>query len=218
MSDFKRKMPKYKKIPQLKINNEIINRIKARQISDEEQISVYTITDLLITSAGKEMGKLIKKILSKMPDKKHRLEAIRKTQSRLKQENDFESLFSLFKTDYAKDLFHELYPKLIKTEPHLYQYILDELEINNSDQIFDNSLLFLGNQIMDVDFGNEIISRLEQDKFRDPQEFASLLMILGYSSNNEYKDFLYSLLIFFEDNFPGKNYWQEPFIALRNII
>ena len=215
MLNYKRRMPRIEKIPQLKATKNDIDKFK-KVILEQELITTIRLRHANLNF--KNANEIALEAMKRVIPGDSRITEINENIIKVESENRYTVLFDYLSSRIGNDAISPLIKKLRNKNSNLYRDTLLKLISNYSDTFMDNALLILGGEYEYQDISDEIISTLMLNKIRDPLDFASLLMILGQSNDTRHIDFLYSFYIFFKDNFPDTEYYEGPFLGLDEII
>lgn len=214
MVEFKRRMPRFEKIPQIIATKENIDNLKKINFK-HDIITVIRLrhAKLRFDNVDEITIAAIKKISPNDGRTKEIVENIGK----VKTTEDYDALFAFLSTKTGHDSISSLIRKLRNKKCDFYKDVLSKLNTGYNDIFLDNAILILGNEYSNRDISNDIIDTLKTNTIRDPLDFSSLLMILGKSKDSRYLNILYSFYIFFKDNFADDEYYEGPLIGINEI-
>jgi hypothetical protein len=214
MIEFKKRMPKYEKIPILSLSTEELFKLKKMSMNENE-ISVNKLRHAKLIF--KESDEIVKNILKlKLPNDKRTNEILDNT-NLIEETSDYEILFSFLSDLIGNDAITLLIKKLRAINISLYKHVLSVLREDYNDIFMENALLILSNEFSEQDISSDILNLLKSNNIRDPMDFSSFLLVLGHSKNIENLNVLYSFYIFFKDNFPENEYFEGPLLAIKDI-
>lgn len=214
MLEYKRRMPRYNRIPKITATNRDIENLSITRFRDDD-ISVTRLRYAKLDFQNiDEIA--IELMQSKLPDDPRTME-IMQSVHRIETSEKYDELFSFLSSRTGSDAFSPLIRKLRSKKDTLYMDVLSKLENGYNDIFMDNAILILGYEFNHRDISDDIIRTLLSDRVRDPQDFSSLSMLVGKSGDSRHIDFLYSLYIFFRDNFPEDEFFEGPLLAITDI-
>lgn len=214
MIEYKRRMPRFEKIPGISATKVNIQKLKKGTFNQD----IITVNRLRY--AKLDFGDIDEIALAvmkqKMPDDIRTKEIIENI-GRVESTENYNDLFDFLSSKIGCDAITSLVKKLRNKKHNLYKDILSKLTTGYNDIFIDNAILILGNEYCYKDISNDIISALKTNKIRDPLDFSSLTMILGKSNDTRHLNFLYTFYVFFKDNFPEEEYYEGPLLAINEI-
>jgi len=197
------------------LTNEMKQKIPSIYLSDDE-ITVIKLRHARIHFIN--ISKLLsdESFTKEIPSE--RLKEMENHINEVKETTDYDYLFSLLSKTKGSDAIDILIEKLLHLKPNVFEDIIDGLCDNYSEIFIDNALITLKKVFEKNDISEQILNLLKSNKIRDPLDFASLLMVLGQSRNENLLETLYSFYVFFKDNFPDEEYFEGPLLAMCDIL
>jgi hypothetical protein len=214
MIEYKRRMPRVEKIPEISETKVNIQRLN-NDTFNQDIITVNRLRyaklhfvdfDEIALSAMKQ----------KMPADIRTKEIIENI-GKVESTENYNDLFDFLYSKIGCDAITSLMKKLRNKNPDLCRDVLSKLTTGYNDIFMDNAILILGKEYCYKDISNDIISALKTNKIRDPLDFSSLTMILGKSNDARHLNFLYTFYVFFKDNFPEEEYYEGPLLAINEL-
>jgi hypothetical protein len=214
MLEYKKRMPRYNKIPKITATNRDIEKLSIESFRNDD----ISVTRLRYAKLDfKNIDEIAIDVMQrKLPDDS-RTKEIMESVSRIEASEEYDELFSFLSSRTGADAFSPLIRKLRSKKDTLYADVLSKLADGYNDIFMDHAVLILGYEFSHRDISDDIVRTLISDKVRDPQDYSSLLMLIGKSCDSRHIDFLYSLYIFFRDNFPEDEYFEGPLLAIKDI-
>jgi len=213
--NFERRMPRFDKIQILEPPNNIEEWYENEKYSEEE-INVFRLRNIWLLKP--EIEKEIFNIMIKKIKDNERKNTYAKQSKYIRTENNVEILFKLFNDKEYYDVHAIILDKIESLDTNFYKKYIDMLKNKYDDIIFDNALRFLVRKIKVKDITEEILELLRTNSIRDPQDFASLVQIMGFQNNEKNIKYLYSYYNFFKNNFGEENYFEGPLYGISYII
>ncbi len=215
MIEHERRMPRFKRLPKYTMPPEVRERIPSLEMSDDE-INVLRLRHAKMCFGSFSAILEDEKIRKTFPP--DRIAEIESNIRKVKQAKGYALLYSLLFEPAGNDAIDILVQKLVSLKPSVYDDVLESLGSDYTDMFFDNALILFYRCFDKEDISSKILSFLETNAVRDPLDFASLCMSLGSSKNEDLLDFLYSMYLFFKDNFPEDSYFEGPLLAMVDIV
>ena len=215
MLNYERRMPRLKKIPQVKATEKDIDKLK-KVILEQDVINEIRLRHTL--SISKKFDEIALEAMKQAIPNDPRITEINKNIEKVESENRYAVLFEYLSTGIGIDAKSPLITKLRNKNSKLFVDVLSTLTGVFSNIFIDNALSILGGEYEYQDISDNIVETLMSGKIRDPLDFASLIMILGRSKDARHIDFLYTFYVFFKDNFSEEKYYEGPFFGLEEII
>ena len=215
MLEYTRRMPRYEKIPRIKATDDDIGKIRTAAFQE----GLVTITRL---REGKldflNIDEVAREAMKRALPNDSRTIELMESVNRVEVEESYENLFGFLSSSIGADAISVLISKLRSKKYDVYKDVLMKLATGYNNIFMDNAILILGTEFHVCDISVEIVHLLMSNNIRDPQDFSSLLMLLGRSNESTYLNFLYSYYVFFKNNFPEEEYFEGPLIALQEIV
>ncbi len=215
MLEFKRRMPRFEIIPQIRATKEKIDNLKKLNF-ETDKITVIKLRRAKLDFENYDQ--LTIDVMKQQSPNDDRTKEIVKNIEKVKTTEVYEALFAFLSTKTGHDSISALIKKLRAKKQDLYKDVLFKLTSDYNDVFIDNAILILGNEYRSRDISKDIVDTLKTNRIRDPLDFSSILMLLGKSGDSDYIDLLYSFYVFFSDNFADDEYYEGPLIGIYEII
>ncbi len=215
MLDYKRRMPRLTKIPQIKATKKDIDKLRNAPLSQEV---VTTIRLRHAKMTFKNADEVVLNAFKRALPEDYRLAELKDNIKKVESENRYSVLFDFLSSRTGNDALSPLIRKLRNKNQNLFEDVLSKLISGYTDTFMDNALIILDGEFEYHDIGDRIVDTLKSGKIRDPLDFASLAMVVGRSKTAKHIDFLYTFYVFFKDNFPDKEYYEGPLLGLKDLL
>lgn len=213
--NIERKVHKYKKIPITEIQIDIDKWYSSKNFSDDE-VTIFKIRNIWLIDDEIE-NKVITLMIKSIKDINRKNE-YNENNDKIDSINDPILLWQQINDgNYTDNVIYAI-TKILMLDNNFYIKVLQDLELLYSEIKFDNSLRILARTIKKIDISNLIWELLKKDKIRDPQDFASLLQLIGISKNMQNINLLFSFVNYFELNFTDESFFEGPLFGVGYIL
>lgn len=135
----------------------------------------------------------------------------------LKNEKSVDRLIDMYELNEYKAIEVEIIRQMLFLDENAYRFYLNLLKTKYTNIQFDHVFQVLVEAMKIKNISEEILSILKEDFVRDPEDFASLIQVLGLADVDNSK-YLYSFYNYFKDNFPSKDYFEGPLYGFLYAI
>jgi hypothetical protein len=212
---YERRMPRFEVIPMLEPPDDIAEWYLEQQYSSEE-INVFRLRNIWIVSPQVE-NSIAEKVQDNIRDKERAKKYWEKKES-LRRQNDVGVLLEELIQNKNVDSRIDIIDRLFELDNGIYKVFLENLKKEYLPHYFDDTMRVLVRTIRRQNITEDILDLFRSNKFRDPQDYASLLQVLGFIKSKTNLGLLYSFYVFYQDNFPDTSLFEGPLFGIAYYL
>lgn len=209
--NYERRMPRFEVIPMLAPPEDISEWYSKQQYSSEE-INVFRLRNIWIVSPEVE-NTIAEKVQDNIRDKERAKRYWEKKKS-VRRQNDVGVLLEELLQYKNVDSRIDIIDRLFVLDSGIYKIFLENLKKEYLPHYFDDTMRILIRTIRKQNITEDILDLFRSNKFRDPQDYASLLQVLGLIKSKINLGLLYSFCVFYQDNFPDTSLFEGPLFGI----
>jgi hypothetical protein len=209
-----KRMPRFERIPIMEAPPKIEEWYIKQKYSDD-RISVFKLRDMININEKSE-EKFFKDLNNYQTD--DQIHENKQLLKRIENENRIEELIKIYDSGEARNILVDITKKMIEIDDNIYKIYIEKLKNKYSETGFDNIFMILAKTSDRKDISTDIIDILKNNYIRDPQDFASLIQILGLCNNQDVLKYLYTFYGYFVNNFANESYFEGPLLGISYYI
>lgn len=212
---YERRVPRFEVIPMLDAPDDIPEWYEKQQYSSEE-INVFRLRNIWMISP--EIESTIAEEFQNASQDKERSRRYWEKKKSVRKQNDVGVLLEELNQAAYMDSRIDIIDRLFELDTGIYKVFLENLKKEYSPHYFDDALRILIRTIRKQNITEDILDLFRSNKFRNPQDFASVVQLLGFVKSRKNLNVLYSFYIFYLNNFPDTNLFEGPLFAISYYL